>query len=180
MINFYTQFAAEGHAEEATGIAALGINGKAFLVQLITFLLVYLVLKRWVFKPVVGYLDEREKTIERGVKLTSELANQKDELDREAIEIRRAARKEADQIVSDAHAQSAAMVKEAEEAAAVKAAAIMTDAEKKIVEERSRMRRSLEKEVVDLVIEATEKVAHQKLDAKKDSALIDSALKGRA
>lgn len=181
MISFYTQFAAEtGHAaaEEATGIAALGINGKAFIIQLITFLFVYLILRRFVFKPVVGYLDERQKTIDRGVKLTSELASQKEELDREVAKVRKAARKEADQIVSDAHAQSTTMIKEAEDAASAKAAVILADAEKKVAEEAARARRNLEKEVVDLVIEATEKVTREKLDAKKDNALVSAALKG--
>ena len=184
MNSFITQFAhaeeAAAHVEEASGIGALGINSKAFIIQLITFLLVFLILRRWVFKPVVGYLDERQKTIDKGVKLTSELSNQKEELDREAAQIRKTARKEADKAVSDAHAQSTAMVKEAEEAAQAKAQAILDDAEKKIQEEAARARRNLESEMVNLVIEATEKVTREKLDAKKDNALVSAALKGQA
>jgi F-type H+-transporting ATPase subunit b len=175
----YTQFASTEPAE-ASGVAALGINAEAFIIQLITFLFVFYVLRRWVFKPVVGYLNDREETIKRGVALTSQLTQQKDELDQEVARTQKVARKEADQIIADAHSQAKAIVKEAEETANSKADAILADADKKIVEERARMRRSLEKEVVSLVIDATEKVAGQKLDAKKDGALIDAALKGQA
>lgn len=181
MISIYTQFAnAEPVAEEASGIGALGINSEAFIIQLITFLFVYLILRRYVFKPVVKYLDDRQKTIERGVALTSELTSQKEDLDREAAKIRKTARAEADQIISSAHVQSTTMVKEAEDAAQVKADAILAEAEKKILEETSRARRNLESEMVNLVIEATEKVTREKLDAKKDNALISAALKGQA
>ena len=46
--------------------------------------------------------------------------------------------------------------------------------------ETARARRKLEAEVVELVIEATEVVAGEKLDAKKDSALLTRALKGQS
>lgn len=179
MHTMFLQFASE-EADTKSGVAALGIDGKAFIIQLITFLFVYLILRRYVFKPVVKALEDRRKTIEQGVKLTTELVSQKEDLDKEAATIRKQARKEADKIVSDAHAQSSAMVKEAEDAAQAKAAAILADAEKKIVEETARARRGLEKEMVELVIEATEKVSGEKLDAKKDNALIANALKGQA
>lgn len=176
-----TQFAAEeAHGETATGVAALGIDAKAFIIQLVTFLLVYLVLRKFVFKPVVRVLQARQETIEQGVKLTTELSTQKDELDREVAEIRKQARKEAEKIVSDSHAQATTMIKDAEEAALAKAATVIEDAEKKIADETARARRDLEHEMVDLVIAATEKVAGEKLDAKKDNALIANALKAQA
>jgi F0F1-type ATP synthase membrane subunit b/b' len=56
---------------------------------------------------------------------------------------------------------------------------MMKDATKRITEESARARRKLEAEVVDLVIEATEVVAGEKLDAKKDAKLLESALKGQ-
>jgi F-type H+-transporting ATPase subunit b len=176
-----TFFAAEeGHEETVTGIAALGIDPKAFIIQLITFLLVFLILRKFVFTKVVDALQKREETIQKGVSLTTDLVKQKEELDREAAEIRRKARKEADQIVSDSQAQASTMIKEAEESAQTKADLALEEARKKIADETARARRQLETEMVDLVIQATEKVSGEKLDAKKDNALITSALKGQA
>ncbi len=183
MISFITQFAAEeGHAAEeaASGIGALGIDAKAFVIQLITFLFIYLILRRFVFKPVVGALQKRQETIDKGVKLTTELSSQKEELDREVAEVRKKARAEAEKVVSDSHAEAKAMIKQAEDDAAAKAAGILEDAQKKIADDTARARRNLEKEMVNLVVEATEAVTREKLDAKKDNALITNALKGQA
>ncbi len=181
MNTFVTQFAAEeGQGETATGIAALGIDAKAFIIQLVTFLLVYLILRKFVFKRIVDALQTRQQTIEQGIALTTELVSQKDELDKEAADIRKQARKEAEKVVADSHAEATAMIKAAEEAALIKAQAVIDDAHRKIADDAARARRELESEMVELVISATEKVAGEKLDAKKDNALITGALKAQA
>lgn len=174
----FTQFAAE--EAEAKGLAALGLDSKAFIVQLITFLLVFYVLRRFVFKRVVDLLETRQAKIDEGLSLTTKLSEEKAKLDKDAAKVRQEARKEAEEIVASSHAQAKALVKEAEDAAQLKADAIVADAQKKIADEANRARRQLEKEMVDLVVEATEAVTREKLDAKKDGVLIANALKGQA
>ena len=175
------RFAAEtAGKEQPEGIAALGLDGQAFVVQLITFLLVFFVLYKFVFSRVVDLLEKRRETIEEGMRLTTEAVAERDKLEKEVAKIRAAARKEADEIIARTQEQTSGMIKEAEEAAVAKAHNIMEEAKKKIDEETARARRKLEAEVVDLVIGATEKVAGEKLDAKKDAALISKALKGNA
>ena len=56
-----TQFAAES---SSSGISSLGVNLKSFIFQLITFLIVLLILRRWVFPKLVATLEERRKTLE--------------------------------------------------------------------------------------------------------------------
>ncbi|HVI60742.1 MAG TPA: ATP synthase F0 subunit B, partial [Candidatus Saccharimonadales bacterium] len=74
MISAFTQFAA---AENASGLGALGFDPKAFLIQLTTFVLAYLVLRRFAFGPITKLLDERRETIERGVKLGEDMQKEK-------------------------------------------------------------------------------------------------------
>lgn len=175
---FLIRFAAE--EEEASGFAALGFDVKAFLIQLVTFLFVFYVLKRYVFGRVVDMLEKRRLTIEEGVNLSTKMNEEKAKFDKEVVEMRTAARKEADELVSAGHQQAATMVKEAEATAAEKAENIIIEARKKTVDETARARRDLEREMVGLVIEATEAVTREKLDPKKDNALIAESLKGRA
>lgn len=179
MINFVTQFAAE-EAKEAEGFAALGFDPKAFIIQLITFLLVFYILKKYVFGRIVDLLEKRRLTIEEGMKLTSKLTEEKEKLDQEVAKKLKEARKEADEIIAATHNQAEGMIKDAETKAQTKAEAMLADAKSKIQEETARARRKLEQEMVELVIEATEAVASEKLDAKKDAALIEKALKGQA
>lgn len=172
------RFAAEETAEES-GFAALGFDLTAFLIQLVTFLLVFYILKRFAFGRVVEMLERRRKTIEEGVALTTKMQEEKAKLDKEVSKQRAEARKEADRILADGHSQAAEIIKAAEESAQEKADNIMSDARQKIEDETARARRNLEKEIVGLVINATEAVTREKLDADKDRKLISDALKGR-
>ncbi len=165
---------------EASGIGALGINGEAFLIQLITWILVFFVLRQFVFLPIVKLLEKRRTTIEDGVRLTTEIREQKEKLDQEVDKIQKQARKHADQVISEAQAQSGVILKEAEESAQAKIEILLTEAGKKIEQETERARAAVEKEAVELVIRATEVVAREKIDAKKDQSLIANALKEQA
>lgn len=161
---------------QAEGIAALGLDPRAFLVQLATFLLVFYVLKRFVFGRVVKVLEDRQKTIAEGIELTSRMQTEKQLLEEESASTRKKARVEADKILADSHEQAGAMLKEAEEAAQRKIDALLADAHKKIEEDTERARRELEKDIAELIIQATEVVAKEKIDAKKDADLISRAL----
>lgn len=178
--NFVTTFAAEEAGAEASGFEALGFDPKAFIIQLVTFLLVFYILKRYVFGRIVDTLEKRRLKIEEGMALTNKLTEEKKKLDEEVTKIRKQARREAEEIIASTHQHTTVMIKEAETAAKTRAEAIVKEAHKRIDDETARARRNLEKEMVNLVIEATEAVTREKLDAKKDNALITNALKGQA
>lgn len=169
----FTQF-----AESATGIGALGFDGKAFLIQLITFVLALLVLKKYAFKPIAKILRERRETIEAGVKLGDEMRKARVALDAETEEVLRKARVDADGILAEAQDNARLTVREAEAKAQVKADAIIADAKARTEQDIARARQSLEQEIVTLISDATEAIIDEKVDAKKDSALIDKALQG--
>lgn len=165
--------------EGPSGISALGINSEAFVIQLITWLFVLFVLQKFVFKPIVKVLDNRRKTIEDGVRLTTELAAEREKLEAQIAEAHKKARAEAQEQMNQAKDQAGVALREAEEATQAKVEGMISDAKKKINEETEKARRSLEEETVNLVIKATEAVSREKLDPKKDAALIKDALEGR-
>lgn len=169
-------FASEAAAEEGL---PLGLSASAFLVQLITFIFVFFVLKKFAFKPIVKLLEKRRQTIEDGVLLGEKMEKREAHLEEEAAAVIREARHDADRIIANAHKESREVLREAEKTAKVKTDALIKDAEERIEENTDRARRSLEKDIVNLVSEATEAVVHEKVDAKKDAELIDRAMKGR-
>ncbi|CAN5390984.1 F0F1 ATP synthase subunit B [soil metagenome] len=169
-------FAAEDTA--AKGLP-LGLSLSAFIVQLITFVLVFFILKKFAFKPIVKLLEKRRQTIEDGVLLGEKMEKLQANLKEEGEVIIREARHEADKIVAIAHKESREVIQDAEKNAKVKVEAIMKDADARIGEDAEHARRSLEKDIVGLVAEATETVVHEKVDARKDADLIDKALKDR-
>jgi len=164
-------------AESASGIGALGVDGRAFLIQLTTFVLLFLVLRKYAFKPIIKVLNERRDTIESGVKLGEEMQKENEKLDAKIAKILQDTRTEVDTILNDAQEASRQTVREAEDKARQKAAGILKEAESRIEQDTARARQQLEKELVGLVSDATEAIIGEKVDAKKDAQLIERALK---
>lgn len=162
---------------EASGPAALGISGQAFLIQLITFLIVFLLLRQFAFKPIIKMLNKRHDLIEEGVTLGEKMRTEELALEARVAQTLHDARRQADDILTDANAEVRQKIAKAEEAAQSRAAVILSEAEEQIKQATERERKRLETEVVNLVSEVSEAVIHEKVDAKKDAALLDKAMK---
>jgi F-type H+-transporting ATPase subunit b len=168
----------ESHGEESEGIAALGIDPIAIGAQLITFVVLFVIVKKFALEGIVKNLQKRHDDINRGLHLTAELDKQKAELDVRVEDALRAARKEADQIIAEAHAETNKMIQSAEEKANLKAEEIMRSAEGKIERDIADARNGLKKEMAGLITEATEAILNQKLDTNTDRKLVEEYLKG--
>lgn len=167
-----TYFAA---AAEEGGI--LGFSVQAFVIQIITFILVFLLLKKFAFNKIVAMLDQRHKVIDEGVRHGQQMKHEREKFEKETAGIAREARHQADEIISDAQKEAREIIREAEKAASKKSDIILKDAEARIKEEAEQAKRRVEKDVAALVSEATEAVVEEKVDAKKDAELIDKAIK---
>lgn len=156
----------------ATISEGLGINAWAFLSQLITFGIVFFVLWRYAFPLVIRTLDRREAIIREGVenaeKAKRDLANAQSERERILTEARReaqatieraqkTAQQEANRIVEDAHAR-------AEQIGQQQAA--------RIQQEANRARNELSRLVVDLSIDASERVIGRSVDNNDNRRLV--------
>lgn len=166
--------------QSSSGLGALGVSGSAFVIQLITFILAILVLKKWAFKPIIKLLNERRNTIDQGVQLGEQMRRDKAELEAKIASTLHEARLAADKILAEAHGVGRQAIAEAEEAARTKADGILAAASDRIEQDTTLARKRLEKDLAGLVGEATEAIIHEKVDVKKDAALIERALKQKA
>ena len=165
------------HSEESEGIAALGLDPLAIGAQLITFLLLFWIVKKFALSGIVKNLQKRHDDINRGLHLTSELDKQKAELDERVEQILKVARKDADLIIAEAHTESSKVILTAEESATRKADDILKSAESKIERDIVSARQELKGEMASLITEATEAILNQKLDAGSDRKLVENYLK---
>ena len=163
-------------AESTGGIGALGVDLKALILQILTFVLVFWLLKKFALGKIIDTLEKRRETIDAGVKLgqqmTAERAKLQDEIEKAMAE----ARAEADKIIAAGHQNAGELLKEAEAKAAAKLNGMLADAHSRIDEDMKRARKDLEKEMLGLIAEATEAVIGEKLDLHKDTKLIEKGL----
>ena len=84
------RFASE--TAEKEGIAVLGIDIKAILLQAGTFVLLYLIIKKFALRGIVDTLEKRRKTIDKGVSLGLEMQHAKTNFDKELKDMQHKAR----------------------------------------------------------------------------------------
>jgi F-type H+-transporting ATPase subunit b len=159
------------------GISSLGINLKSFIFQLITFLIVLLILRRWVFPKLVATLEARRKTLEESLVQARQTEETLHQAETKAGEILKQARAQADAALAEAGSKAEEIIAKGEAAAAERAARIIKEAEARLGQERERLHSELRKELAGLVAIATEKVLAKKLDEREDRALIERSLK---
>lgn len=169
-------FAASAGAEEE-GIAALGIDPLAILIQAITFLVLFFLIQKLALNKIVATLEERRKTINRGLHLTGEMDAMKADLDARVEKALKKARTDADVILHEARLESSELIKAAEEAAGRKADAILKDASAKIDRDIAAAKKDLKNEVVGLVAEVTGAVLREKVTSSEDRKLTEKYLK---
>ena len=101
-------------AASTSGIGALGVNFSALAIQLITFILAYLVLRKWAFGPIVRILQERRQVVEDGVKLGEKMRHDEQALEEKIEKTLVETRREADKIIAEANETAKQMVRDAE------------------------------------------------------------------
>ncbi|MBA3757557.1 F0F1 ATP synthase subunit B [Candidatus Saccharibacteria bacterium] len=167
-------------AQNPEGIAALGLNLKGFLFQLTTFVLLLLVLKRWVFPRLVATLEKRREVLERSLVQARQTEEALQSAESKASELLRKARLQADAALEDAKKQTEAIISKAEAVAVERSERILKESESQLEQQSIKLREQLRNELAELVVLTTEKVIERKLDDKNDRALIESSLKEMA
>jgi len=164
-------------ADSSSGLGTLGFSSSAFIIQLITFVLAFWVIKKFAVTPIVKMLNERRKAIEDGVSLGEKLRQEAQEMEEKVSKELSAARIKADEIIEDAKETARSAVKAGEEDAVKKADEIIEDARNKTKQEIEAAKIKLEGEIANLVVDATEVLTKEKIDVNKDASLIDQAIK---
>jgi len=164
-------------ADSSSGLGTLGFSTSAFIIQLITFVLAFWVIKKFAVTPIVKMLNERRKAIEDGVLLGEKLRKEALDMEEKVSNELSAARNKADEIIDEAKEAAKSAVKAGEEDAIKKADSIIEDARNKTKQEIETAKLKLESEIANLVVDATEVLTREKIDFKKDASLIDQAIK---
>ena len=171
----------EAHAAEETHKAglfeALGIDLRLLILQAVAFLLLVVLLGKFVYPILIRSIDKRHEDIEAGVKAAQEAEKKAAASEQKVAEALREARKQADEVIANGQKEANAMIEAAEAKAAKRAEHLVAEAKSQLDNDVRAARESLKKETVKLVASATEKIIKQKLDASADAKLVDEALK---
>ncbi|HMO33550.1 MAG TPA: F0F1 ATP synthase subunit B [Lacibacter sp.] len=139
-----------------------------FVWNLVAFLVVLYILKKFAWKPILNALNEREKgiadSLETAARVKSEMAQLKNE--NEALMAK--AREERAQLLKEARETRDKIVSEAKEQAKAEANKIILDAQAAINQQKMAALTEVKNQVGNLVIEVSEKVLRRELSDKAE------------
>lgn len=150
-----------------------GVTWPKLIAQAILFLIVYLILNKFAFGPVIAMLDERRRRIEEGQSNAEKIKRQLAEAELRYQEILRKANDDAGKLLEEAKLSSEAHSQKASQQAIQDAEGIIAKARDTIALERSKMVAEVKKEMVDLVVDTTAKVTGKVLTSEDHKRLSD-------
>jgi len=156
----------------------LGLNLGYLLVQVFNFLAMFIVLKAWVYKPLMGMLEKRRNTIAQGLEDARIAEEARSHAEDDAQKITQEAQTKATNIISKATERADKVVidikAEAENEISKEREATLSEVE----EEHARMLGDLRGQVAALAIAAAQKLVGETLDEKRQHSLLDEFFSG--
>lgn len=165
-------------AEHTGGIAGtLGINWKLFIAQLVNFSIVLFVFWKWIVKPLAKTLTERQEKIEKGLKYSEAMEEEKKKFESWKAEEMKKVRTEADSIMRSSMEVAEKQKMDTISQAQKQANRLLEQAKQTLESEKQSMISEVRAEAADLIIKAAEKIIKTKIDSSKDKELITESLR---
>lgn len=152
-------------------LGKIGFDWQVALANLINFLIIFFVLKRFAFGPIKELIAKRQQEIQAGLENRDAAVTLVAAAQDEAAAIKKTAQQEANSIVAEAHEKGKEMVDKAEESARTAADRIKQELDQTLVQEKEAMLKEVQKASGVLVVDALEKVLQSDVDeATKEKA----------
>ena len=154
----------------------LGLNVPVLVAQLVNFFLLLVVLRLFLYRPILDMLDRRSQRIRDGIeaadKSQAQASQAEDEVSRQLEE----ARRQGQALLAQAQEAAKRVQDEATEQAKREAETLLERARSEIQLERDQAIAELRREFADITVSAAEKVINQSLDRQAHQRLIDEVL----
>ena len=157
---------------------ALGINLGYLLVQILNFAIIFVVLRVWVYKPILGLLERRRERIAQGLEDARVAAEARANAEKEAQAILGQAQADANQRVRESAERAEQVAREIHAAAEKDAAAVREAAAGEAEQARSAALGELRGQVAALAIAAAQKLIGESLDEKRQRHLVQEFFSG--
>lgn len=151
----------------------LGINLGYLLVQIIAFIVVYTLMTRFIYDPMVRVLSERRARIAKGLEDSAAAATARKNAEAEGEKVLVAARAESGKLIEEARAKAEEVGKQVQAEARAAADKIREEARTAASAERDQQLAGLRGQVAAIAMAATHKLIGEALDAKRAQTLID-------
>lgn len=133
----------------------------------LAFIIVFVILRKFAWKPILSSLDQRERNIAGSLETAERVKREMAQLKSENEELMARAREERSAMLKEARDTKDKIVAEAKEQAKVEANKIIADAQQQINAQKMAALTEVKNEVGKLVVEVTEKILRRQLASRE-------------
>lgn len=144
----------------------------------VNLLILVLVMKKLLFKPVMNMFAQREQEVGSMYEKAEEAQKNAEEMEREYYEKLSAAKEEASRIMKDATYEATLRSEQIVSEAQQKASAITTKAQKEIEREKEAAINEIKEDIATLAVDIAEKVIEKDLTQKDHERLLEEFIEG--
>jgi len=134
-----------------------GLDLSLTVAQIVNFLIILFILKRFLYKPIFKILKKREDLVKETIEKSEESKKALEKAQREEKEVIKKAQATANQILKDAREQASDLIKRGEEAAKKQTQYMIEEAKVQIQRETKEAEQQLTKQVGNLSVEILRK-----------------------
>jgi F-type H+-transporting ATPase subunit b len=167
--------AAASSAAEENLMERFGIEPAFLAMQVLSFGILAFVLYRFMIKPIIATVDERNEKIGAGLRHTEEMKAKLEATQQETAAIIKKASVEASRIIDEARKSAKDYLDRQTQEATAKANDVLVKAQQAVVLEHKKMLADARTEIARLVVVTTERVLAKKLSDADRAAYNDSA-----
>jgi F-type H+-transporting ATPase subunit b len=157
-----------------------GLYWPNFFAQVVLFIVVYLILRKYAFKPIVEMLEERRKRIEEGQANAERIKQQLAEAQAKYEEILARANAEAQRLIEEVRLSGDRLAEQKRQQALAEAEQIVAKTREALTQERERTMADLKRDFGRLVIETTTKVTNKVLTPDDQRRINEEAVRDLA
>ena len=154
-------------------LQSLGIDWKLLIAQIVNFLILLFLLRKFLYGPIVNMLSDRKKKIEQGLKDSEEARKRLEQTNEETKKILSSASNESEKIIKLAKQEIEEQTQKKIQETQDKAKEIMESSRKQALLEQEKIVERAKKEITDIAILISEKVMESKVDNDSVAKAID-------
>lgn len=151
----------------------LGINPGFLLIQIIAFIVLYVLMTRFIYDPLVNMLNERRNRIAKGLEDAAAAARARENAEAEAEKILAQARTEAQKVIDEARGRGEDVAESIENEARQVAAKIQFDAQTEATVIRDQQLGDLREQVLNISVSVASRILGENINQPKQKALVD-------
>lgn len=158
-------------------IKNFGVHPILLIAQIVNFIIVFFILKKFLYKPVLELLNKRKTTIQEGLEQAEKARIKLEKVVIEEKNILRQAQSQAKKIIEDSRQESIEITRQMNESAKKQTEKMLKDAKEQITKESLEAEKRLAVETSKLAVSFLEKALKDFFTPSEQKEVLSSALK---